>query len=171
MGRAIVWVAEGTWPACIDAARTWVPVDDDITLLYVAGGELAAAHGALAGLLGRGRRGPDASLDALTTDAVGALLEKAARRLGRPSTTEQRAGRVEREVVAAAEGATLLICARDGDRSRLGPRSLGPATRFVVDHVPCPVLLVWPGEAPGVESIPPPPPPGHEPPPPSHERH
>jgi hypothetical protein len=37
--------------------------------------------------------------------------------------------------------------------------------------VPCPVLLVWPGEAPDLESIPPPPPPGHEPPPPPHERH
>ena len=73
-------------------------------------------------------------------------------------------------VVAAADGASVLICARDGDRSRLGPRSLGPATRFVVDHVPCPVLLVWPGEAPGVDSIPPPPPPGAEPPPPPHER-
>jgi len=41
----------------------------------------------------------------------------------------------------------------------------------VVDHVPCPVLLVWPGAAPGVDSIPPPPPPGEEPPPPPHERH
>jgi hypothetical protein len=112
MGRtAIVWVAEGTWPACVDAARNWVPPDDDIV-------------------------------------------------------------RVEREVVAATADAILLICARDGDRSRLGPRSLGPATRFVVDHVPCPVLLVWPGEAPDLESIPPPPPPGAEPPPPPpHERH
>ena len=59
-GTAIVWVAEGTWPACVDAARTWVPDGDDIVLLHVSGGELAAAHGALAGLLGRGRRGPEA---------------------------------------------------------------------------------------------------------------
>jgi hypothetical protein len=49
--------------------------------------------------------------------------------------------------------------ARDGDRSRLGPHSLGHATRFVVDHAPCSVLLVWPDEPPGLESIPPPPPP------------
>jgi nucleotide-binding universal stress UspA family protein len=168
-GTALVWVAEGTWPACVDAARAWVPEGVDVVLLHVAGGEVAAAHGALAGLLGRGRRGPD--LDTLTAEAVGALLDRAARRLGRSARTEQRTGRVEREVVAAAEGASVLICARDGDRSRLGPRSLGPATRFVVDHVPCPVLLVWPGEAPGVDSIPPPPPPGAEPPPPPpHER-
>jgi nucleotide-binding universal stress UspA family protein len=143
-----------------------------LALLHVAGGEVAAARGALAGLLGRGRRG--ASLDALSADAIAGLLDQAARRFGRPARTEQRTGRVEREVVAAADGASVLICARDGDRSRLGPRSLGPATRFVVDHVPCPVLLVWPGEAPGADSIPPPPPPGAEPPPPPppppHER-
>jgi nucleotide-binding universal stress UspA family protein len=138
----------------------------------VGGSELAAAHGALAGLLGRGRRGPEATIDALSAEAVAGLLDHAQQRLGRPATTEQRTGRVEREVVAATADAILLICARDGDRSRLGPRSLGPATRFVVDHVPCPVLLVWPGEAPDLESIPPPPPPGAEPPPPPpHERH
>ncbi len=67
-------------------------------------------------------------------------------------------GRAEREVVAAAEGADLLICTRDGDRARLGPRSLGPASRFIVDHAPCPVLLVWPEPAPSVATIPPPPP-------------
>ena len=37
----------------------------------------------------------------------------------------------------------LLVLARDGDHSRLGPHSLGPAARFVVDHAPCRVLLVW----------------------------
>jgi hypothetical protein len=49
------------------------------------------------------------------------------------------------------------MVARDGDHSRLGPHSLGPATRFVVDHAPCVVLLVWPDEPSGIESIPPPP--------------
>jgi hypothetical protein len=61
-------------------------------------------------------------------------------------------------VVTAAAGAGLLIVARDGDQTRLGPRSLGKATRFVVDHAPCPVLLVWPETAPGIATIPPPPP-------------
>ncbi|MGA8456906.1 MAG: universal stress protein, partial [Streptosporangiaceae bacterium] len=89
------------------------------------------------------------------------LLEAAARALGRPCTTMERRGRVEREVVAAAEGADLLVLARDGDDTRLGPKSLGPASRFVVDHAPCPVLLVWPRETPGAGSIPPPPPPQH----------
>jgi Na+/H+ antiporter NhaD/arsenite permease-like protein len=66
--------------------------------------------------------------------------------------------------VAAAAGADLLILARDGDRSRLGPKSLGPAGRFVVDHAPCPVLLVWPEDPPGTGTIPPPPPPPPHPP-------
>ena len=47
-------------------------------------------------------------------------------------------------MVEAAAGADLLILARDGER-RPGPKSLGPRTRFVVDHAPCRVLLVWPG--------------------------
>ncbi|MFI6494075.1 universal stress protein [Streptomyces sp. NPDC050564] len=85
------------------------------------------------------------------------LLAEAEQRLGRPCTRIERTGRVEREVVAA-EGADLLILARDGDRSHLGPRSLGPASRFIVDHAPCPVLLVWPEHAPGIAPIPPPPP-------------
>jgi hypothetical protein len=51
----------------------------------------------------------------------------------------------------------LLVLARDGDHSRLGPRSLGPAARFVVDHAPCRVLLVWADAPPGVDTIPPPP--------------
>ena len=69
----------------------------------------------------------------------------------------ERRGAIEREVVTAVAGADLLIMARDGDRSRLGPKSLGKAARFVVDHAPCPVLLVWPGTAPAVQTIPPPP--------------
>lgn len=47
--------------------------------------------------------------------------------------------------------------------ARLGPKSLGPASRFVVDRAPCPVLLIWPEPAPGLTTIPPPPPhPPHE---------
>jgi nucleotide-binding universal stress UspA family protein len=60
-------------------------------------------------------------------------------------------------VLAACADAGLLVLARDGDHTRLGPRSLGHATRFVVDHAPCPVLLVWPEQAPDLTSIPPPP--------------
>ena len=98
--------------------------------------------------------------------SAGELLEAAAARLGRPCDRLEIKGRTERVVVAASAQADLLIVARDGDQARLGPKSLGQATRFVVDHAACPVLLVWPGSAPGVATIPPPP--HHPPPPPDH---
>jgi nucleotide-binding universal stress UspA family protein len=157
----ITWIVEGTWPACVDAAARLAPADADIVLLYVAGGEApAAAHGAYAGLLGRGQpeRDPGWRVTELGAASARDMLGAAAERLGRPCSTMQRHGRVERAVVAAAEGADLLVLARDGDDTRVGPRSLGPASRFVVDHAPCPVLLVWPREAPSTGSIPPPPP-------------
>ncbi|MFC0597650.1 universal stress protein [Streptomyces palmae] len=157
----VVWIVEGTWPACVDAARTHAPEGADVVLLHVTGPEApGAAHGAYAGLLGRARpdRDPGTRVEHLATAAGERLLAGAAQRLGRPCARRERAGRVEREVVAAAEGADLLILARDGDRTHLGPRSLGPASRFIVDHAPCPVLLVWPETAPSTATIPPPPP-------------
>ncbi|MET9385941.1 universal stress protein [Streptomyces sp. NPDC002928] len=166
--RVIVWIVEGTWPACIDAARSHAPHDADVVLLHVTGHDVpGAAHGAYAGLLGRGHpeRDPGTRVEDLARTSAEALLRTAAERLARPCTREERLGRVEREVVAAVEGADLLILARDGDRTHLGPRSLAPASRFVVDHAPCPVLLVWPEPAPGIATIPPPPPrpPHHHP--------
>ncbi|MDQ0946764.1 nucleotide-binding universal stress UspA family protein [Streptomyces phaeochromogenes] len=154
----IAWIVEGTWPACVDAARTHALDDTEIVLLHVTGHEIPdIAHGAFAGLLGRGHpeRDPGTRLEHLAATAANQLLQDAADRLGRPCTRIERTGRVEREVVAAAQGAELLIVARDGDRSRLGPKSLGPASRFVVDHALCPVLLIWPEPAAGLASIPP----------------
>lgn len=168
----VAWVAEGTWPACVDAVRMWAPPDAEVLLVHVAGEEKAAAQGALAGLLGRGGRSRDRGreFDALVESTAAELLEDAVERLGRDAETRHLSGgRIERRVVEAAEGADLLVVARDGDRNRLGPRSIGRDTRFVVDHAPCPVMLVWPESAPDVGSIPPPPPPGHVPPPPPHE--
>jgi nucleotide-binding universal stress UspA family protein len=168
--RVVTWIVEGTWAACVDATRRLAPDNADIVLLHVSGGDVsAAAHGAYAGLLGRGpRRDPGPRLAELGAASAAELLEAAAQALDRPCETAERRGRVEREVIAAAEGADLLVLARDGDDTRLGPKSLGPASRFVVDHAPCPVLLVWPRKTPGTSSIPPPP---HHPPPqppPSH---
>ncbi|GAA3153574.1 hypothetical protein GCM10010521_46750 [Streptomyces rameus] len=159
--RVIAWLVEGTWPACVDAVRAHAPDDAEVVLLHVSGPDVpAVAHGAFAGLLGRGHREADPGdrLEALGGTSASALLDAAAARLGRPCAREERSGRVEREVVAAAAGAGLLVLARDGDRSRLGPKSLGPAVRFAVDHAPCPVLLVWPEPAPALGTIPPPPP-------------
>ncbi|MFJ8791904.1 universal stress protein [Streptomyces sp. NPDC102462] len=156
----IVWIVEGIWPACVDAARARAAPGEEIALLYVRDDTLAeTAHGAFAGLLGRGHpeRDPGTRLERMAAASGRDLLRAAAERLGRPCTFLERGGRVEREVVAAARDAALLVCARDGDPGRLGPRSLGPAARFVVDHAPCPVLLVWPGEAPRTPLPPPPP--------------
>ncbi|WP_335972081.1 universal stress protein [Streptomyces sp. CA2R106] len=157
----VAWVVEGTWPACVDAVRAHAPDGADVVLVHVAEPEVAgAAHGAFAGLLGRGRtdRDPGLALSEQATAAGESLLGEAAARLDRPCTTLQRTGRVEREVVAEAEDAALLVLARDGDRTRLGPHSLGPHSRFIVDHAPCPVLLVWPEPPPGPSTLPPPPP-------------
>ncbi|MFQ6146660.1 universal stress protein [Streptomyces seoulensis] len=178
--RVIAWLVEGTWPACVDAVRAHAPEDAEVVLLHVSGAEVSGvAHGAFAGLLGRAHRGgrspgdgwgrdPGDRLTALGDASAAELLEAAAARLGRPCALVERAGRVEREVVEAADDADLLVLARDGDRDRLGPHSLGPAVRFAVDHAPCPVLLVWPEAAPDLATLPPPPPrepPPHGPPP------
>ena len=118
----LIWITEGTWTSCIDAARQLVPGSTDIGLLHVTGDEVAAAaRGAFSGLLGRGHpeRDPGARIEALAQGAAEELLDAATRRLGRPATWLERHGRTEREVVQACEGAELLIVARDGDRSRL----------------------------------------------------
>lgn len=157
----IVWLTEATWPACVDAARTYTPDGADIVLLHVTPAEIPiAAHGAYAGLLGRARpnRDPGTQLEQLAADAAEQLLQAAAQRLGRPCTRATRTGRLEREVLAAAQGAELLILARDGDRTRLGPKSISLASQFILDHAPTQVLLVWPPPAPGPATMPPPPP-------------
>ncbi|MFE1295204.1 MULTISPECIES: universal stress protein [unclassified Streptomyces] len=143
----VVWIAEGTWRACVDAAREYATDPAEVVLLHVSGHDVAdAAHGAFAGLLGRADPGhdPGTRLERMAADAARHLLDAAADRLGRPCTRLARTGRPEHEVVEAARDATLLILGRDGDTARPGPKTLRPPTRFVVDHAPCPVLLVWP---------------------------
>jgi nucleotide-binding universal stress UspA family protein len=158
--RAVVWIAEGTWEACVDQAAALLRTDDEVTLLHVAPSDVEefAGRGGVR-LLGRHPPPPPGPpLRAIADEEAEALLGEARMRLGRPAEVVSRRGRVEREVVAAAGGADLLILARDGE-FRLGPKSLGKHTRFVVDHAPCQVLLVWPEPPPGIDTIPPPPPP------------
>ncbi len=161
--RAIVWIIEETWEATVAEAAQFLPSEADITLLHVASTEAeTVARAARRGLLGRHPPPPPASepLREISEQAANKLLAEAQTRLARPAILQARRGRVEREVVAAAEGMDILVLARDGDRERLGPRSLGPATRFVIDHAPCRVLLIWPDVAPELTTIPPPPPTG-----------
>ena len=61
----------------------------------------------------------------------------------------QRTGRPEREIVQCAidwQADLIIICPRAPRYAGppLGPRSVGHVARFVLDHAPCPVLLVRP---------------------------
>lgn len=166
-----LWIREGVWEATVDAGLRFAGDGGNdratfVLLHGVEGDAEEAMNAGLSGLLGRGRsRHVDAGWQADADTAAEELLAAAEQRLGRPAQRRRLTGRIEREVVVATEGADLLILSRDGDRRRLGPHSLGPHTRFVVDHAACPVLLVWPAESPSAASMPPPPPPGAAPPP------
>lgn len=59
----------------------------------------------------------------------------------------QRQGRPEREIVQCAvdwQADLIVICPRSPliTEPAIGPRSVGHVARFVLDHAPCPVLLV-----------------------------
>jgi nucleotide-binding universal stress UspA family protein len=154
--RAVVWIAEGTWEACVDHAAALVPADAEVTLLHVAPSDVEAmAVDGTRRLLGRRPPPPrhhEEPVQAVADEEAEALLEAARQRLGRPAQLVARRGRTEREVVSACSDADLLVAVRDGE-ARLGPPSLGKRTRFVVDHAPCQVLLVWDGPPPGVDTL------------------
>ena len=142
--RAVVWIVEGTWEATVDAARALLPADADVVLLHVAGDAEAVVRGARRGLLGRHPHpppGPD-PVSTATEEEARELLDEARGRLGREATVVARRGRAEDEVLAELEGADLLVAARGGEPDHRGPKSIGHATRFVLDHADCAVLLV-----------------------------
>ena len=157
--RLAVWVTEGTWPATIDAARDLIGDDQaEVMLIHVleAGRPPREGFGLL---MGRGRvRHAEHEMNQLSQDAAQQMLDRAQERLARPATGRLEEGLPERIVTAVADEVDYLVIGRDGDRSRLGPHSLGKHTRFVVDHAPCRVLLIWPGDVPSSGSLPPPPP-------------
>ena len=76
------------------------------------------------------------------------ILDEGARLLPSAEILE-RQGRPEREIVnSAAEwhADLVVICPRAeyGAKPIIGPKSIGHVARFVLDHAPCPVLLVRP---------------------------
>ena len=148
--RALIWITESSWQACVDQARTLVPADADVTLLHVAASDVEY----LAGHPGPGRLGrhrpppPGPPVREIADSEAQALLERARERFGRDAQLSARRGRIEREVLEAAEGCDLLVLARDGEPRR-EPKSIGHYARFVVDHAGCPVLLVWSQPPPG----------------------
>lgn len=151
--KVAVWVDVATWPAVIEAARAR-PAEDRLILLAVD--DPHDLPPVLGGLMGRAHHEEGAG--EITRAEAEALLEDAASALGRDCERRVLTGPTERVVTEAVDNVGMLILARDGDRSRLGPHSLGRHTRFVIDHAPCRVLLIWPENPPELGTLPPPPP-------------
>jgi len=150
--KIIALVAPATWPAVVAAVQRHGAAD--VTLVATAEPP-APLVGPPGGLMGRAR--PREPSPQLAESAADDLLTQAATALGRAAASQVLQGPAERAVVQACTGADVLILARDGDNTRLGPASLGHQTRFIVDHAPCAVELVWPSAPPSVATIPPPP--------------
>jgi nucleotide-binding universal stress UspA family protein len=143
--RALVWIVAETWQATVAAAAAFLPAEADVTLLYVTAADAeTVAGGARYALLGRSHRPAAEPLDTISEQSARRLLADAQAVLGRDAVLDARSGRIEHEVVAAAGTADLIVLARDQDYAHRGPRSLGPTARYVVDHAPCAVLLIWP---------------------------
>jgi nucleotide-binding universal stress UspA family protein len=155
--RITVWLAPSTWVAGLTPLVNYP--NAEITLMCVVdAGVNAAVRGGYTGLLGRGKWGrpPTESTNLVQAAAATALLDEAEKRIGRATTRRiVTSEHPEREVVAACADTDLLVLVRDGDKHRLGPRSLGRATRFVLDHAPCQILLIWAEAAPSIATIPP----------------
>jgi nucleotide-binding universal stress UspA family protein len=143
--RALVWIVAETWQATVAGAATFLPAGADVTLLHVTASDAqTVARGARDALLGRPHRPAANSLDAISEQSARQLLADAQAALGREAVLDARCGRIEHEVIAAAGTADLILFARDKDHTHPGPRSLGPTARYVLDHAPRAVLLVWP---------------------------
>ncbi len=151
--KVVAWIAPGTWDAVVTAAQNR-PKHDQITLVAAADTQQDMPSGIFSGLIGRGHAPGHQYYDKLSTDAAQDLLDQARQALERDCETRLLVGQTERVVTEACDDADLLILARDGDMSRLGPNSIGRHTRFVIDHAPCTVALLWPGRTPSLDSIP-----------------
>ena len=86
--RALVWITESSWPACIDRARELLPAGAEITILHVASSDVEAlAEHPAPGLLGRHRPPPPGpTVRQISDDEAAALLDRVpcAARTGRP---------------------------------------------------------------------------------------
>jgi nucleotide-binding universal stress UspA family protein len=138
--KVLAWITESGWEACVDAVARLQPTE--VTLIHVATTELPGPPGRRhEEVLGR--------MAALAAEAAQALLDDAVERLDDGSVTIYTladSGLPEDVVMHAAGDADLLVIARDNRHP--SPHSIGHAVRFVVDHAPCDVVLVWPGGGP-----------------------
>ena len=93
--KLIARITEDTWPACVVAVRDHAPRPAEVILLHVSDiAAPAAAHGAYAGLLGRGHpeRDPGLRIEEMAADSAVQILQVAAAQLGKPCTQLQRTG-------------------------------------------------------------------------------
>ena len=136
--RVLAWITEGGWEACVDAVAALDATE--VTLLHVATVDLPGP---------RGRRHEQvmARMSALAGEAARGAA-RGRRGAARPQRAQARAraGMAENAVMEAAADADVLVVVRESRHP--GPHSIGHAARFVVDHAPCNVVLVWPGGGP-----------------------
>ena len=141
----IVWMnPDAAWESAVDAVARLACVEVVLLLVTEEGAE--PAGDTFTGLLGPAGHEPGEAFAGIEEDQAAALFDEAEARMGRPVRRLWERGAAQDVVVAAAEDAELLVCVRDGAPGKEGAESLGPVTRHVVDHAPCGVLLVWPGE-------------------------
>ena len=138
--KVLAWITESGWEACVDAVARLEP--SEVTLLHVTTVDLPGP---------RGRRHDEVMtrMAHLAEEAAQALLDDAVERLDDGTVTIYTLaenGPAEDVVMRAAAEADLLVIARDSRHP--SPHSIGHAARFVVDHAPCDVVLVWPGGGP-----------------------
>jgi nucleotide-binding universal stress UspA family protein len=152
--RVLAWITEGGWEACVDAVAALDATE--VTLLHVATMDVPGP---------RGRRHEQvmSRMSELAGEAAGALLDDAEERLGREAGKVAANGPAEHVVMEAAASADMLVVVRESRHP--GPHSIGHAARFVVDHAPCNVVLVWPSGGPDGPAPKPKPKPKPKPPP------
>jgi nucleotide-binding universal stress UspA family protein len=151
-GPILVAVAGPEPRSLWDHVRELLPGGAEVELLHVVDDQSRFEMGVRA-IYHPGRiHPPDIESRAALAEQRGAeaILAEARDQVGLPAEVEVRTlariGRPEREIVArAAEiGASLVvICARaHTGQATIGPASVGHVARFVVDHAPCPVLVI-----------------------------
>ncbi len=142
----------------MERAAPHVPLDRPLVLLFVIDTRSAEQLGHIGRRLiaaGRVRSGGEARMAAADEHTAQAVLQEAAetcRALGydmQEIRQKIRRGRPEQEILLAAQDAELDVglivigaSFKGGPSPLVGPASVGPVARYIVEHAPCDVLLL-----------------------------
>jgi nucleotide-binding universal stress UspA family protein len=134
----------------LEALERFVSSEVDLLLVYVEGPSARAGLEMLGHRPGGARMPPHRAhglAEAEATRATDALAEAeklARRRMSAVEvvTASGEAGQVVCGLAARRQVDLVVVRAGGRDRPPAGPKSLGPAARFITDHSPCPVLLL-----------------------------